>query len=161
MGTHQLTAKKQPCWTLKLGQHMFRSLPAGLQALGAAQAAIRRFEKAGTKWQRPPDYYAEMVKSDQHMARVKEQLMHEQQHMEQADERWGVAAGVLAPQAGTAGCFLMSTHVLVLSGIGPFVWVTHLSGCRGNNLCCSSTTPGSRPTAVVKGSASPDVHMAT
>ena len=71
---------------------MFPSLLAGLQALGAAQAAIRRFEKAGTKWQRPPDFYAEMVKSDQHMARVKEQLMHEQQNMEQADERWGAAS---------------------------------------------------------------------
>ena len=86
------TSSLRPCWTLKLGQHVFPSLLAGLQALGAAQAAIRRFEKAGTKWQRPPDYYAEMVKSDQHMARVKEQLMHEQQHMEQADERWGAAS---------------------------------------------------------------------
>eukprot|EP00891_Asterochloris_glomerata_P006027 jgi/Astpho2/6027/fgenesh1_pm.00084_%23_13_t len=64
-----------------------RELAFYTQALGAAQAAIRRFEKAGTKWQRPPDFYAEMVKSDQHMARVKEQLMHEQQNMEQADER--------------------------------------------------------------------------
>ena len=87
-----LTSTLRPCWTLKLGQHVFPSLLAGLQALGAAQAAIHRFEKAGTKWQRPPDYYAEMVKSDQHMARVKEQLMHEQQHMEQADERWGGAS---------------------------------------------------------------------
>ena len=78
-----------PC---SLASMCFPSPLAGLQALGAAQAAIRRFEKAGTKWQRPPDFYAEMVKSDQHMARVKEQLMHEQQHMEQADERWGAAS---------------------------------------------------------------------
>lgn len=40
------------------------------QALAAAQTAIRRFEAAGVPWLRPYDYYAEMVKSDEHMAKV-------------------------------------------------------------------------------------------
>ena len=31
------------------------------QALAAAQAAIQKFEEAGTPWLRPADYYAEMV----------------------------------------------------------------------------------------------------
>ena len=57
------------------------------QALDAAQQAARRFEGAGTPWLRPPDYYAEMVKSDDHMARVKEQLMYEQRQIEGAEER--------------------------------------------------------------------------
>uniref|UniRef100_A0A7S0RRS0 rRNA-processing protein EBP2 n=1 Tax=Chlamydomonas leiostraca TaxID=1034604 RepID=A0A7S0RRS0_9CHLO len=57
------------------------------QALSAAQEAIRRFDSAGQPWLRPPDYYAEMVKTDQHMAKVKEQLMHEQASIEQAEER--------------------------------------------------------------------------
>jgi hypothetical protein len=43
--------------------------------LSTAKEAIRRFDKAGTPWLRPVDYYAEMVKTDQHMAKVKEQLM--------------------------------------------------------------------------------------
>mmetsp|Transcript_6237 Transcript_6237/g.13655 ORF Transcript_6237/g.13655 Transcript_6237/m.13655 type:complete len:338 (+) Transcript_6237:240-1253(+) len=57
------------------------------QALSAAQEAIRRFQDAGQPWLRPPDYYAEMVKSDEHMAKVKEQLMFEQKQIELAEER--------------------------------------------------------------------------
>lgn len=59
------------------------------QALAAARGAVAKLEATGTKWQRPPDYYAEMVKSDEHMARVKAQLMHEQSEIEGAQERWG------------------------------------------------------------------------
>ncbi|BDA45324.1 probable rRNA-processing protein EBP2 [Coccomyxa sp. Obi] len=57
------------------------------QALAAARGAVKKLEAMGTKWQRPPDYYAEMVKSDEHMARVKAQLMHEQSEIEGAQER--------------------------------------------------------------------------
>ena len=57
------------------------------QALAAAKAALGRLEAAGVPWRRPADYYAEMVKSDAHMARVKAQLMHEQAQIEAADER--------------------------------------------------------------------------
>ncbi|KAK9827984.1 hypothetical protein WJX81_005158 [Elliptochloris bilobata] len=57
------------------------------QALAAAKAALSRLEGAGVPWRRPADYYAEMVKSDVHMARVKAQLMHEQAQIEAADER--------------------------------------------------------------------------
>ena len=42
-----------------------------------------RFEEAGISWQRPTDYYAEMVKSDDHMTRVKEQLMFERNQIEE------------------------------------------------------------------------------
>ena len=62
--------------------------PAVLQALDAAKQAVGRFEAAGVPWARPPDYYAEMVKSDQHMSQVKQQLVHQQQTIEGADERW-------------------------------------------------------------------------
>ena len=57
------------------------------QALDAARQAIHRFERAGVAWQRPPDYFAEMVKSDEHMARVKEQLLYEQKVIEEAEQR--------------------------------------------------------------------------
>ncbi|KAG1680383.1 hypothetical protein FOA52_015474 [Chlamydomonas sp. UWO 241] len=56
-------------------------------ALLATHAAIAKFEAAGIPWRRPTDYYAEMVKTDTHMARVKEQLMHEQKQIELAEER--------------------------------------------------------------------------
>eukprot|EP00955_Chlamydomonas_euryale_P107187 365747-Chlamydomonas_euryale.AAC.64 len=58
-----------------------------LQALVASHAAIAKFETAGIPWRRPTDYYAEMVKTDTHMARVKQQLMHEQKQIELAEER--------------------------------------------------------------------------
>ena len=61
--------------------------------MSTAQEAIRKFEKAGTPWLRPTDYYAEMVKTDQHMAKVKEQLMFEQKQIELAEERWEVPGG--------------------------------------------------------------------
>lgn len=57
------------------------------QALEAAQTAVQRFEAAGLAWQRPADYYAEMVKSDEHMAKVKEQLLFEKQQIEAAEQR--------------------------------------------------------------------------
>jgi hypothetical protein len=60
---------------------------SAMQALGAAKIAVQRLEKDGRKWQRPVDYYAEMVKSDEHMARVKSQLMHEQTQIADAHER--------------------------------------------------------------------------
>lgn len=57
------------------------------QALAAAASAIARFEASGAPWRRPADYYAEMVKSDEHMAKVKDRLMYEQQQIEEAEER--------------------------------------------------------------------------
>jgi len=62
-------------------RHSEAALPRGgarAQALAAAKAALERLDAAGVPWRRPADYYAEMVKSDAHMARVKAQLMHEQ-----------------------------------------------------------------------------------
>lgn len=58
-----------------------------MQALGAAKEAIAKFKEDGTPWLRPPDYYAQMVKSDDHMARVKQQFMHEQKVIEETEER--------------------------------------------------------------------------
>jgi rRNA-processing protein EBP2 len=57
----------------------------------AAEEAIARFEEAGVPWQRPADYYAENVKSDSHMAKVKEQLMYEQRAIEEAEQRWAAS----------------------------------------------------------------------
>ena len=48
---------------------------------------MERMQQAGVPWQRPPDYYAEMVKSDAHMSRIKDQLMYEQRQIEEAEER--------------------------------------------------------------------------
>ena len=45
------------------------------QALGSANEAIRRLKELGVPVKRPRDYYAEMVKSDEHMKRVRAELI--------------------------------------------------------------------------------------
>lgn len=57
------------------------------QARLAAFQAVSRFETENSIWRRPVDYMAEMVKSDGHMAKVKEQLLHEQKVIEEAEQR--------------------------------------------------------------------------
>jgi len=57
------------------------------QARLAVFQAVSRFETENFTWRRPDDYMAEMVKSDGHMAKVKEQLLHEQQVIEEAEQR--------------------------------------------------------------------------
>ncbi|GLC34406.1 hypothetical protein PLESTB_000731900 [Pleodorina starrii] len=78
---------EQPTVVENVEDDLARELAFYNQALSAAQHAIRRFEEAGAPWLRPLDYYAEMVKSDEHMAKVKEQLMFEQKQIEAAEER--------------------------------------------------------------------------
>lgn len=51
-----------------------RELVFTKQALDAAIAACDRLDDAGTPYRRPDDYFAEMVKSDAHMAKVQERL---------------------------------------------------------------------------------------
>ncbi|KAL3162251.1 hypothetical protein ABBQ32_009950 [Trebouxia sp. C0010 RCD-2024] len=83
----QVITHAQPTEVDNVDDDLARELAFYNQALGAAQEAIRKFEAASTPWQRPPDYYAEMVKSDEHMAKVKQQLMHEQEQMEAVEQR--------------------------------------------------------------------------
>jgi hypothetical protein len=77
-----------PLCNIRHNQLLKRKLPAcRLQALAGAKAGIQRLQEAGVAWLRPHDYYAEMVKSDGHMARIKQQLVYEQKQIEEADER--------------------------------------------------------------------------
>jgi rRNA-processing protein EBP2 len=70
------------------------------QGRAAAQEAIRQFEGARVVWHRPADYYAESVKSDGHMAKVKQQLMHEQQLIEEAEQRYAQVVCMPLPVQG-------------------------------------------------------------
>ena len=49
--------------------------------------AQERFERLGVPHVRPDDYFAEMLKSDKHMTKVKRRIIAEQQGMQQAEER--------------------------------------------------------------------------
>lgn len=63
-----------------------RELAFYKQALVAAQTAAKNFEGKGVQWQRPDDYFAEMVKSDAHMDKVRKKLIEERSQMEAAEQ---------------------------------------------------------------------------
>ena len=57
------------------------------QALRAVKRGRSQLDEAGVVHMRPIDYFAEMVKSDEHMGRVKQQLLFEKQKMEAFEKR--------------------------------------------------------------------------
>lgn len=57
------------------------------QALAAVKAARTEWERVGHSHYRPDDYFAEMLKTDGHMAKVKTRLLSEQKRMEAFEER--------------------------------------------------------------------------
>lgn len=57
------------------------------QALEGTREAFTKLLHSGKPFLRPPDYYAEMVKSDAHMLKVKDALLSQQKQMEEAEER--------------------------------------------------------------------------
>ena len=57
------------------------------RALASAEVAVSRLKALGVATRRPDDFYAEMVKSDEHMKRVRAELIFEQTKQETTDER--------------------------------------------------------------------------
>ena len=57
------------------------------QGLAAVREGIQRFHKLGLPFQRPNDFYAQMVKDDLHMKKVKDKLLHEKKAVEESEER--------------------------------------------------------------------------
>ncbi|KAH9623031.1 hypothetical protein KSS87_023168 [Heliosperma pusillum] len=57
------------------------------QALQGTRLAFAKLESRGQPYLRPSDYYAEMVKSDSHMERVKRKLLVEKKELEEQEQR--------------------------------------------------------------------------
>jgi len=57
------------------------------QSLAAVKAARTEWERLGHSHYRPDDYFAEMLKTDGHMSKVKTRLLSEQKRMEAFEER--------------------------------------------------------------------------
>merc|ERR1719373_1271347 len=53
----------------------------------AVEKGLELLAQNKTKWNRPPDYYVEMVKSDKHMHRVKGALLQEKKRMKIVQQR--------------------------------------------------------------------------
>ncbi|XP_043717161.1 probable rRNA-processing protein EBP2 homolog [Telopea speciosissima] len=64
-----------------------RELSFYTQALEGARQAFGKLQSIGLPFLRPPDYYAEMVKTDAHMVKVKGRLLVEKRKIEEAEER--------------------------------------------------------------------------
>ena len=64
-----------------------RELAFYTQALAAVKAAQARLTKMDVPFARPDDYFAEMLKTDQHMAKVKLRLIKQQEAVFNAEQR--------------------------------------------------------------------------
>ncbi|KAL6218389.1 hypothetical protein ACLB2K_011603 [Fragaria x ananassa] len=71
----------------KLADMSWPELAFYTQALNGTRMAFEKLQGMGLPFLRPEDYYAEMVKSDSHMEKVKSRLLVEKKNMEEAEER--------------------------------------------------------------------------
>ncbi|KAJ2708601.1 rRNA-processing protein EBP2 [Coemansia spiralis] len=62
-----------------------RELQFYQQGLAAVIVAKQKLQQAGVPFARPDDYFAEMVKTDAHMAKIRQRLLSEQQGIENAE----------------------------------------------------------------------------
>eukprot|EP00743_Colponemidia_sp_Colp-15_P003240 GILK01003499.1.p1 GENE.GILK01003499.1~~GILK01003499.1.p1 ORF type:complete len:319 (-),score=83.80 GILK01003499.1:208-1164(-) len=71
----------------KVHDDLARELSFHDQTVSAVKEGFRRFKQLGITYQRPDDYFAEMVKTDEHMKRVKENILLEQKKITAVEER--------------------------------------------------------------------------
>ncbi|KAI8908307.1 eukaryotic rRNA processing protein EBP2-domain-containing protein, partial [Gorgonomyces haynaldii] len=57
------------------------------QALDSVKRGIEQMHKLGIKTERPQDYFAEMVKSDEHMQRIRERLIKDKEEVQRQEEK--------------------------------------------------------------------------
>jgi rRNA-processing protein EBP2 len=55
--------------------------------LEGVKASFERLDALGMKYQRPDDYYAEMIKTDHHMEKVKTKLLGEKERIDEKEEK--------------------------------------------------------------------------
>lgn len=73
--------------------------------LASVRFARDRLKREGVAYKRPVDYFAEMLKSDAHMAKVKDKLIYEQKKITAVEERKkSVAHRKVAKEVRTAYC---------------------------------------------------------
>lgn len=65
---------------------MQRELAFYEQALEAAKIGRELVKKAGAEFSRPEDYFAEMLKSDEHMAKIRQKLLDEEASMKASED---------------------------------------------------------------------------
>jgi rRNA-processing protein EBP2 len=74
---HQSVTSAEPTEIADVEDDLSRELAFYKQCLSAAKDARGRLKKEGASFSRPVDYFAEMVKSDEHMGKIKQKLIDE------------------------------------------------------------------------------------
>ncbi|KAJ5050482.1 uncharacterized protein L3040_002363 [Drepanopeziza brunnea f. sp. 'multigermtubi'] len=74
---HQSVTTSKPVEIADVSDDLNRELAFYAQSLSAAQEARKKLKAEGVPFTRPTDYFAEMVKADEHMARIKAKLIDE------------------------------------------------------------------------------------
>ena len=86
--THKLTVEvDQGPQAVDVNDDLAREMAFYTQALEGTRQSFSKLQEMGLPFLRPADYYAEMVKSDTHMEKVKSKLPYEKKQMEEAEER--------------------------------------------------------------------------
>ncbi|XP_050212072.1 probable rRNA-processing protein EBP2 homolog [Mercurialis annua] len=84
---HKLSIDIEQEQVVDVNDDLARELAFYTQALEGTRKAFEKIEATGLPFLRPSDYYAEMVKTDVHMGKVKGRLLAEKKNMEEAEER--------------------------------------------------------------------------
>ncbi|KAK7303318.1 hypothetical protein RJT34_14221 [Clitoria ternatea] len=84
---HKLSIDIDQEQEVDVNDDLARELAFYTQALEGTRQAFEKLQSMGLPFLRPADYYAEMVKTDNHMEKMKGRLLAEKRKMEEADER--------------------------------------------------------------------------
>ncbi|KAK8521348.1 hypothetical protein V6N12_005257 [Hibiscus sabdariffa] len=84
---HKLSLDVDQEKEVDVNDDLARELAFFTQALEGTRAAFDKFQSMGLPFLRPPDYYAEMVKTDAHMQKVKGKLLAQKRQIEESEER--------------------------------------------------------------------------
>lgn len=74
---HQSITTSEPVSIPDVSDDLNRELAFYAQSLSAVQEARKKLKAEGVPFTRPTDYFAEMVKADEHMAKIKAKLIDE------------------------------------------------------------------------------------
>lgn len=74
---HQSLSTAEPVAIADVSDDLNRELAFYAQSLAAAQEGRRLLKSEGVPFTRPTDYFAEMVKADDHMAKIKAKMIDE------------------------------------------------------------------------------------
>nr|CAD1835197.1 unnamed protein product [Ananas comosus var. bracteatus] len=84
---HKLTVDHDQAEGVDVNDDLGRELAFYTQALDGTRKAFDKLQGMKIPFLRPPDYYAEMVKTDAHMLKVKGRVLSEKKRIEEAEER--------------------------------------------------------------------------